>query len=140
MLPFAFLNSLSHHCTYHHTHHCIAGRIAESLVRGKYTRPFKTALYSLAGNQKMVEGDVVAEIVSGHRGIERFNQYEDLAAEVTEMVREQSHSLFGESYSSQLESTLMDTEALGAMLDDAVLKAGKNNIPKNYLVCCVFDA
>ena len=80
---------------------------------------------------------LVVEIVSGHKGIERFNQYDDLAAEVTEMVREQSHSLFGESYSSQLESTLMDTEALGAMLDDdaVLLKAGDDNMPKDSLVC-----
>ena len=87
----------------------------------------------------MVEGDVVAEIVSGHKGVERFSQYNDLSAEVTKMVREQSHSLFGESYSSQLESTLMDTEALGAMLDNALLKAGKDNMPTDYLVCCVLD-
>lgn len=82
-----------------------------------------------------MEGDVVAEIVSGNKGVERFNQYDDLSAEVTEMVKEQSHSLFGESYSAQLESTLMDTEALGAMLDGALLKAGDTNMPTDNLVC-----
>ena len=83
----------------------------------------------------MMEGDLVAEIVSSSKGVERFNQYKQLSSDVKKLVQEESHSLFGESYSSQLESTLMDTEALGAMLDSTVLKAGAKNMPTHDLVC-----
>ena len=82
-----------------------------------------------------MEGELAAEIVSAHKGVERFRQYDTLAGDVEQMIQEESHSLFGESYSSQLEATLMDTEALGAMLDGAVLKAGDGNFPTDNLAC-----
>ena len=87
-----------------------------------------------------MEGELAAEIVSAHKGVERFSQYDTLADDVGKMIQEESHSLFGESYSSQLESTLMDTEALGAMLDGAVLKAGNRNFPTDHLVCYIIES
>ena len=82
-----------------------------------------------------MEGELAAEMVSPYQSVQRFRQYHTLADDVGKMIQEESHSLFGESYSAQLESTLMDTEALGAMLDGAVLKAGDGNFPTDSLVC-----
>ena len=85
----------------------IVGRIAESLIRGQSTwyqniaprfrailsnkhslsfcalyRPYKTAVYSLAGNQKLLEGEVVAKIVDKRKGVERFLLYDDMADDI----------------------------------------------------------
>ena len=87
-----------------------------------------------------MEGEVAAEMVSPYQGVQRFKQYHTLADDVGKMIQEESHSLFGESYSAQLESTLMDTEALGAMLDGAVLKAGNSNFPMDHLVCYIIES
>ena len=111
------------------------GRITESLGRGEYTWPFKTAQYSIAGVQKIVEGAVPAKMVSNRVGVERFGQYEQLSDDIDKMAGKHAHSLFAETYSSQLQSTLADTEVLGALFDDTVLAAGDRNMPTDYLVC-----
>ena len=110
------------------------GRIAESLIRGEATWPFKTDLYSLAGHQKIMEGSVAPKMVSNELGIERFRQYKELSGDIEKLVQERSHSLFAESYSSQLDSTLTDTESLGSMLDNTDLEAGEDNFPMDDLV------
>ena len=112
-----------------------SGRIAESLVRGEHTQPYKTALYSIAGSQKIAVGAVPAKMVSHRAGVERFGQYAELSDDIGKMAGEHAHSLFAETYSSQLHSTLADTEALGTLLDETVLAAGDKNMPKDALVC-----
>ena len=110
------------------------GRITESLGRGEYTWPFKTAQYSIAGVQKIVEGVVPAKMVSNRVGVERFGQYAELSDDIDQLAGEHAHSLFAETFSSQLQSTLADTEALGALLDETVLAAGERNMPTDNLV------
>ena len=83
----------------------------------------------------MLEGDVVEKMVSSENGIQRFSQYQQLSTDVENLLQEHAHSLFAETYSSQLHSTLADTEALGTLLDETVLAAGDKNMPKDALVC-----
>ena len=73
-------------------------------------------------------------MVSRKAGVEQFKQYEQLSDDIDKMAGEHAHSLFAETYSSQLHSTLADTEALGALLDDTELAAGDRNMPTHYLV------
>ena len=75
-----------------------------------------------------------AKIISSGAGVERFSQYDQMSDDIGKMAREHAHSIFAETYSSQLQSTLADTEALGALLDETVLAAGDRNIPTDYLV------
>ena len=106
--------------------------MADSLVRGK-NASFKTAAYSIAGNQKLLEGKVLPTIVSASDGIERFSQYDHLFTDIDKMVRESTHSLFAEAYASQLEWTLA-RETLGSLLDNTLLDAGATNMPTDDLV------
>ena len=67
-------------------------------------------------------------MVSGTKGVERFSQYKELSSDIEKLVQERSHSLFAESYSSQLDSTLADTESLGTMMEETILETGESNI------------
>ena len=81
-----------------------------------------------------MEGDIAPVFVSPTSGIERFSQYGHLESDVKKLVQENLHSLFAETYSAQVESTLADTQALGTMLESASLEAGEKNMPTDELV------
>ena len=73
-------------------------------------------------------------MVSRKAGVEQFKQYEQLSDDIDKMAGEHAHSLFAETYSSQLHSTLADTQALGALLDDTDLEVEDQNMPTDRLV------
>lgn len=98
----------------------VLGRMASSLMAG--AKPLKSALYSLVGYSKMMEG---AEIQPTHidpdEGIVRFKSYSQMAAQIANLSSRQSTSLFAEHYFATLDSVLETTEALGDRMEDPKL-------------------
>ena len=100
----------------------VLGRVMESLRRGREEAPYKVGLYSLDGNQKILEGPTPPNFVDGRTGVERFKQYDELKPDMERLVSEQSHSLFAETMMEQLETSLSSTESLGQRLELATTK------------------
>ena len=51
----------------------VLGRVCDALRGGKTT--YKTALYSVSGNEKILEGKQTPDIIDKDIGIERFRDY-----------------------------------------------------------------
>lgn len=98
----------------------VMGRIVKALTTGP--QPYKSELYSLMGNAKMLEGAGRSpNIVDKARGVTRFNEYSSLKGDLSNLTSLESQSLFAETYSSVLEASLRQTERLGGLLDSTTL-------------------
>ena len=115
----------------------VVGRIMSSLRLGRHEAPYKVGLYSLDGNQKIIEGSTSPNFVDGRTGVKRFTQYETLKDDIHKLTSEKSHSLFAETASEQLEATLKNTESLGQRLESTLLKTDEaaftSNVAKQFL-------
>jgi len=104
----------------------VLGRIVEALT--EQAQPYNSKLYSLVGNIKMVEGPVPASFIDQRNGVVQLREYEELtkaaggsANPVADIINEQSESMFAETYSHVLETSLRQTEELGDILADVTL-------------------
>ena len=94
----------------------ILGRIVNAL-RTRTTNPFSSALYSLIGNVKMVEGSIPPFFVDKSSGVARFKQYRQLENALKRMTMFEGNSAFAETYNRILNQTLEQSEAIGSLLD-----------------------
>lgn len=86
------------------------------------TTPFKSAMYSLQGYQRMLTGaPFVPEIIKAGEGIIRYSDYGNLAKDIARMTTLESESLMAETYAAVLESSLRSTEMLGKALGNTTL-------------------
>jgi uncharacterized protein (DUF1501 family) len=98
----------------------VLGRIVKALTNGQ--KPFKSELYSLMGNVKMVDGAGRApNMVDGRHGVTRLKDYSALHAEIANLTAPESTSLFAETHSTTLEASLLLTELVGDLLDKITL-------------------
>merc|ERR1711871_1645572 len=85
-------------------------------------KPYASEIYSLMGNVKMTEGARYApNIVDRNDGVPRFAQLDDFQYELGNMTEHESESLFADTYSSVLESSLRQTEELGKLLEGVTI-------------------
>ena len=90
----------------------------------------KSALYSTTGQQKILEGSSVPLIVKRGVGVLRYAGYNRLKTGIKALHGKKSRSIFAETFSSSLESSLEVTEKMGALLSeqnlvsDAVFPSG----------------
>ena len=82
---------------------------------------FASNLYSISGNKKILEGSPqpASIISSSGDGVQRFRELGDLGDEIRAMHRQESHSIFDETWSSQLNQTLVNTENLGKLMSSS---------------------
>ena len=116
----------------------VLGRIMSSLSGGRHEAPYKVGLYSLDGNQKLLEGSAPPSFIDPKSGVERFDQYGALKDDIHRLSSNESHSLFAETAASQLEATLAGTESLGERLQSTTLATDEEafkatNIGKQFL-------
>ena len=109
----------------------ILGRIVHAL-RSRTTGPFSSALYSLMGNVKMVEGSVPPFFIDQSEGIQRFRQYRQFAEALEAMTKRTGRSAFAETYNRVLNHTISQSEQIGALLDSVTLSTtfGTNTVSK----------
>jgi len=100
----------------------VLGRAMAALMDTSNTiAPYSSQLFSLMGNVKMLEGATAPTIISATRGIQRYIDLAALSAALANITLPVSTSLFAESFSQFLESSLHSSEAVGALLSDTVL-------------------
>ena len=102
----------------------VLGRIVGALT--SQTNPYKTKSYSITGSMKIVEGPNPAEIISAKSGAVRLQAFDSqangrLGAPLLNMSSIESSTIFSETWSGLLESSLENTESLGADLDAATV-------------------
>jgi len=95
----------------------VLGRMTESLTQ-QVDPPYRAGVYSMAGSRKIVESSIAPTFVSRYHGVPRYSMYGELIGAMDEMIQVKSQSVFAETYSDLLASTLAQSESLGALLDE----------------------
>jgi cullin-associated NEDD8-dissociated protein 1 len=109
----------------------VLGRIANSLR--DLPDPYKTALFTMDGYAPMLEAGVLSpEVIDPNNGVVRFTEYSVLAADIAALHGHESRSLFSDTFSSVLQSSLVSTEGLGVSLENVTLESGRV-FPNNRL-------
>ena len=94
----------------------ILGRIVGDLGSKTRTNPYKTALYSLAGNEKILEGSH-SVIIDTTDGVIGYTGHDELHETIDEMLTyNHSESYFADTYTNLLQSAVGTNQALGAIL------------------------
>ena len=97
----------------------VLGRMMKELTAPERALPFKSATYSMVGNQKFLEGGgVVSPDVVGRNGIQRYHQYESVKDGFDRILKQDSGSLFSQTFSEVLQSNLDKTEHMGALVEN----------------------
>eukprot|EP00603_Paraphysomonas_imperforata_P004238 CAMPEP_0114421664 /NCGR_PEP_ID=MMETSP0103-20121206/5199_1 /TAXON_ID=37642 ORGANISM="Paraphysomonas imperforata, Strain PA2" /NCGR_SAMPLE_ID=MMETSP0103 /ASSEMBLY_ACC=CAM_ASM_000201 /LENGTH=2411 /DNA_ID=CAMNT_0001590201 /DNA_START=27 /DNA_END=7262 /DNA_ORIENTATION=+ len=78
----------------------------------------KSAMYSTAGKQKILEGSSTPLIVKPVEGVMRYSGYQKMKGNIEKLNKKKSRSIFAETFSSSLETALESTESLGALLSE----------------------
>lgn len=108
------------------------GRMVTKLTNR--SAPFKSAMYSLKGYQRMLTGaPFTPAIIAAGEGIVRFGDYSNLKDDINSMINLESESLMAETYAAVLESSIESTEFLGKALGNTTLKSG-NDFASKVLV------
>lgn len=102
----------------------VLGRMVNKLV-GRKAKPYNSALHSMEGYQRMLQGSVTPTIIQAGEGVVRFSQYDKFAAEIANMTDQESASIFAETYSALLQRSLQATEVLGRKLGNTTLDSGR---------------
>ena len=93
----------------------VLGRIMAELSKG--SQGYKSAMYSMNGYQRMLDGAMNPGIIDAGAGVVRFTDYLPLAAEIANLSKYESTSIFADSYAAVLQSSLESTESLGRKLE-----------------------
>ena len=97
--------------------------------------PMKSDLYSVAGAAKILEGAMVPNIVQTGDGMIRYGGYGAMKHQLNALNGNRSGSVFAETFSMMLESSISTTEVLGDILDATALSAADIfSSPKGGLV------
>ena len=102
----------------------VLGRIANHLR--DQPDPFKTALYSMDGYASMLDAGVISpDTIDPGEGVVRFSEYSELAEEIALLHQQESQSLFTDTVSSVLQSSLASTEIFRLTLENVTLDSGR---------------
>ena len=81
--------------------------------------PYKSALYSTIGERKIIQGsDGVPPDVISQDGVERYRAYTDVKAGFDKLLKQDSASLFSQTFSESLQNSLEKTELIGELVKD----------------------
>jgi cullin-associated NEDD8-dissociated protein 1 len=105
----------------------VLGRMVKELTAQE--KPYKSALYSMVGNQRFLQGSGphVSPDIVGSTGIQRFGSYEDVKEGFDAILEQDSGSLFSQTFSEVLQTSLDKTEFMGALVQNV-------NQTSNYTV------
>ncbi len=122
--PSLFAHNIQVRCTQslhaqHSTAKGVLGRIADALADAGGAA-YRTAAYSLDGIKKMLDGDRPYNILDSS-GSTRFNQYSTLRSQIANLTWGRQRSIFAETYSAFIESSLASSETLGSVLETSTL-------------------
>jgi cullin-associated NEDD8-dissociated protein 1 len=99
----------------------VLGRMINRLLND--ATPYRSELYSIAGNTKMLEGTKAPDVIDAFGGVIRYTQFSALRNHIQNITGRGSDSAFGETYSSLLDLSLKKTESIGALLSSTTLNA-----------------
>jgi len=98
----------------------VLGRIANTLA--SQPSPYRTRLFSVAGNPKILSGATTdPDVISAWGGVVRCENCADLEPSLTNLLSRTSSSVFAEHYSASVTSALNRTEVLSSQLDGVSL-------------------
>lgn len=97
----------------------ILGKMVEK-VSGSPSK-MKSALYSTAGKQKILEGSSTPLIVKPVQGVLRYSGFQKMKSGIEKLNGKKERSIFAETFGSSLQSALSVTETMGALLDEQEL-------------------
>lgn len=92
----------------------IFGRIMTSLTT--LAAPFSSAVYSLTGSKKILEGTVPPTMVNRRTGLTRYTNYNVMSSYIKEMTSGSSVNVFADHYSAILKNAVETSEKYGALL------------------------
>ena len=80
----------------------VLGRIVAELAKDTESgaKAMKSAMYSLLGYQRMLDGASAPHIISERDGVLRFLDYAGLAGDIANLSKLESESLFADAYSA----------------------------------------
>ena len=108
----------------------VLGRVVKAISKeqkdtsNNVVPPYSSYMYSLSGNQRMLEGAApshVPFIIDKRHGVVRYSKYSTMKTKIENISRSESESIFAETFSANLETSLRQTENLGALLKDVTL-------------------
>jgi uncharacterized protein (DUF1501 family)/uncharacterized protein (DUF1800 family) len=97
----------------------VLGRIIENLQTGP--EPYKSALFSLSGRVKMVQGRVPPNFITSSTGVVRLRTLSTLKPIIGNLTQQKSDSIFAETYSDAMAQALDKSEYLGQLLSNSTL-------------------
>ena len=99
----------------------ILGKMVRALSTNM-SQPMKSALYSLAGFDRMLEGAPISPyMIDQTAGVVQYQEYKGLEKEINALLATESKSLFAETFSEKLAASLESTEDLGQKIGLATL-------------------
>jgi uncharacterized protein (DUF1501 family) len=110
----------------------VLGRIATSLQSPGLD--LATALYSLAGTLKIVEGAQPLQFIDPSLGLPQLSDLSQLSNAIANFTQKQSGSVFGETYASLLQDTVQVTSTLGPKLQSTTTNVtfAKDNLSRQF--------
>lgn len=110
----------------------VLGRMVKALAEpgpGSSATPLKSAMYSLDGYSRMLDGAMTPTVIGAGEGVVRFSEYGALggalAAGAGALSQNESRSLFAETHMAAMQSALYSTETLGRFLENTTLASGR---------------
>ena len=97
----------------------VLGRTIDAMM--SQSAPYKCDIYSIAGNEKMVEGQTAPVIVDQNRGIITYTEFDEMEENFQNMTRSNLDSVFASTYQSLLDRSLKRSNELGALLSGITL-------------------
>ena len=97
----------------------VLGRTIDAMT--SQSAPFKCDVYSIAGNEKMVEGQTAPVIVDQNKGITTFSEFDDMEEQFQNMTKNNLESVFASTYQSLLDRSLKRSNELGELLSAITL-------------------
>jgi len=98
----------------------VIGRMVNAL--NSQSSPYKSSLYSVSGNKKILEGGQAPDILDKSKGVVKFLQHAQMAGHIKEILTEhRAESVFADTYATLLESAFNRSEVLGTLLDGVTL-------------------
>ena len=97
----------------------VLGRTIDAMM--SQSAPYKCDIYSIAGNEKMVEGQTAPVIVDQTKGIITYSEFDEMEENFQNMTRKSLDSVFASTYQSLLDRSLKRSNELGALLSGITL-------------------
>lgn len=97
----------------------VLGRITNTMLAG--TPPYKSSIFSFAGNTKMVQGSLPPNFISPTNGVIQLRELSKVQAGLNNITQYTSDSVFADIYADQLFTSLNTSETLGDLMSRATL-------------------